>query len=547
LHRLRTILPFAGLSCAVLTCIVLSVVLTTGFDSGTKLRQFLLRLVLVTPALLWILRQRSQHDDGRHSDILIGPFFLIFGIIVIPISLYLRDGVYSADESAYRFQARIMRSLHAYAQAPPDAVLRQFAFKNEVRFQGRWFGKYPPGWPALLATLSWLLPDWLVSPALGLLLLWLVYKISRRIYPESVASIAVAFMACSPFFLFTCVGYLSHVACGVFVALATLSLLTSLETGRTRDFALTFAALGAASLIRPFTATCLGLVLASVLVWNLRNDRIQLYKVLALGVPMALVVISVLLYDNALLTGHFWKSPYALAGRSDLPPELQLSVSNIRRHAFIFTPVALARLELHSFPFVLALAVYAVIQEKSPRSLLLAMIPLSLVIGHMIFSGVSSDSFVGERYYFEAYFAVAILAAAGWEQLRQKWKPSQSAVRATILATASLTVYNYVYLTNAAIEYRQGYATIYETAERLPGEKLLIFMQPGNYFDPSHFNPNSPQWENSRVLFVLDPGDGKTRSLAASVLRRPVWIVMAYNPQTKRAIVKQQTEAAGAP
>lgn len=541
--RLRTILPFAVLSCAVLCCIVLSVVLTTGFDSGTKLRQLLLRVVLVTPALLWVLSQRSQHHDkGRKTKLLIGPSFLIFSFIVIPISWYIRDGIYSADESAYRFQAKTMRSLHAYAQAPPDAVRREFAFTHEVRFKGRWFGKYPPGWPALLATLSWLLPDWLVTPALGLLLLWLLYQISRRLYGERVASIAVALMACSPFFLFTCVGFMSHVACAVFVALATLSLFTSLATRRTRDFAFTFVALGVAFLIRPFTTACLGFVFASVLVWSLRNDRIQLYRVLAIGVPIALLVLSVLLYDNALLTDHFWKSPYALYGKSDLPPELRPSISNILRHAFTITPVSLARLELHSFPFVLVLATYAVTQERSRRSLLLVMIPLSLMIGHMMTSVVSSDSFVGERYYFEAYVAVVILAAAGWDQLCQKWKPSQSAARAAVLATACLTAYNCIYVAHAAVEFRQGYSTIYETAERLPGKRLLIFMEPGKYLNPCNFNPNPPQWQDARVLFAVDPGEERSRVLAASVLRRPVWFVMAYNPQTKSAIVKRQTE-----
>lgn len=532
-------LPFIALACAVLACIALSVAFTTGFDSGSKLRQLLLRLVLITPAVIWVLRQRGTQGSEPARKISLLPFFLIFIVVVIPLSWYLRDGVYSADESAYRFQARTLQSFHAYVQAPPAAVLKQFAFQNEVRFDGRWFGKYPPGWPALLAALGWILPEWMVSPVLGLILIWLVYKIAKRLYDERIATISAGLMACSPFFLFLAVGYLSHIACAVFVALATLSLLAALESGRTRDFALSCAALGVAFLIRPFTAVCLGAVWASVLTWSVGHRRIKLHTALMFGGLMGVIAASVLLYDNELLTGSLWKSPYALAARSDLPPELVFTFSNLLRNASTFTRAGLARTELHSVPFVLILAAYAVAKEKSRRSWLLAMAPVSLILGHMFFSDVSSDSFAGERYYFEAYFAVTILASVGWVRLCSEWKPSRWAIRAVIFAAACLTLYNYGYLTRAAIKYRRGYAAVYECAQQIPGERVLIFLQGGKLFTAPNFNPNSAGWQDSRVLFALDPGDSQSRNFAADILQRSRWFVIAYDPHTKSAIVKR--------
>ncbi|MBV8051772.1 MAG: glycosyltransferase family 39 protein, partial [Acidobacteriaceae bacterium] len=240
--------PYVLLSLSVIGCIALSIVFTTGYDSRTKLIQLALQTILVAPALLWVLRQTA---DGENSPtrLRVAPFFLLFAVIVVPISWRVRHGVYNGDESAYLFQAKIFRSFHAYAQRPRIEVQGEFAFKHHVMFKDRWFGKYPPGWPALLALLGSVLPYWLISPMLGLLLLWLVYEISRRLYDTRTGTVAVFLMACSPFFLFSCVGFMSHIACAVFVALATFSLLMSIRTHQSGYFVLMFAALAIAFLV----------------------------------------------------------------------------------------------------------------------------------------------------------------------------------------------------------------------------------------------------------------------------------------------------------
>jgi hypothetical protein len=150
-----------------------------------------------------------------------------------------------------------------------------------------------------------------------------------------------------------------------------------------------------------------------------------------------------------------------------------------------------------------------------------------------------SDSFVGERYHFEAYFGIIILAAAGWEELRARWKPSREAIVACVAACICLLVYQYVYVGQALIHFRHAYATIYETAEQLPGDRVLVFMDGSKYVDPHNFNPNSDQWQRERVLFAIDPGQPK-RSLAASILGRPDWYVLAYDDQARHTIVEQQ-------
>jgi len=533
-------MPFAALICGVVACIILSSAMTTGYDSQTKLRHLLLQLFLVLPGAVWVLRQRAETpSDSRKLPVL--PFFLLFTIAVFPLSWHVRDGIYNGDESAYLFSAKLFASLHAYAQAPPDTVRQDFSFVHHVIYQGRWFGKYPPGWPAILGALSILIPHWCVTPALGLLLLWLVYAISKRLYDEKTASLAVALMACSPYFLLMCIGYMSHVACAVLIALATLTLVIAFETRRVAHFAMMFAALSFAFLIRPFSAVCVGVVLVGSLVWDLRDDWRRLLKVSATGIISLSIASFILLYDNKVLTGRYWLSPYAMYLKSETVRELHPTVMNVIRYAVTITPVSLGRLALYSFPFILLLAVYAVIRERSRRCLLLLGIALSLIVGYTLTNAVPSDSFIGERYYFDVYFAIGILSAAGWEKLRRDWKPSPAAVRAVVLGLGCLTLYYYIYAAHATIQFRRGYYSVYRAAQETTDGRVLVFMAPSKYFDPHNYNPNPGDWEDARVLFVVDPGE-EGRASAASILKRPLWLVMSYDPNAERAVIKESAQ-----
>jgi hypothetical protein len=58
------------------------------------------------------------------------------------------------DESTYMFQARMLAAGHLYAPAPPHHEFFQFRFC--LQQWGRWFGIFPPGWPAVLAVGVWL-------------------------------------------------------------------------------------------------------------------------------------------------------------------------------------------------------------------------------------------------------------------------------------------------------------------------------------------------------------------------------------------------------
>ena len=121
-----------------------------------------------------------------------GVFYLIYALLVLFIALGMHQGIVGGDESSYLFQSRIFQNGRLAADAPPqltsDIVTyqKEFRFNHHVLYLGKWFSKYPPGWPAVLALGREVGLDWLVNPMLAGLILWAAYRISVLVFDETV-------------------------------------------------------------------------------------------------------------------------------------------------------------------------------------------------------------------------------------------------------------------------------------------------------------------------------------------------------------------------
>ncbi|MEZ4670012.1 MAG: hypothetical protein R3E39_19075 [Anaerolineae bacterium] len=100
------------------------------------------------------------------------------------------------DEVAYEFQAQTLTRGQAVIDSPVPA--RPFWKPFVVDQQGKRFGKYPLGWPALLAAGETAGQPWLVNAWLGVLTVALVYRLGREIYGADTGVLAAALMAFSP-------------------------------------------------------------------------------------------------------------------------------------------------------------------------------------------------------------------------------------------------------------------------------------------------------------------------------------------------------------
>ncbi len=114
------------------------------------------------------------------------------------------------DSLTYLFQAQTVARGDLWADAP---ILPEF-FKQEFLLvqNGRWFGKYPPGYPVVLALGVLLNAPWLINPLLASLTVPLLYQLGRRLVNDRIGLLAAGLMTLSPFFLFLSGSQMAHAA-----------------------------------------------------------------------------------------------------------------------------------------------------------------------------------------------------------------------------------------------------------------------------------------------------------------------------------------------
>src|SRR5690349_17994143 len=89
----------------------------------------------------------------------------------------LRQFPNSGDEYAYLIGAELIANGRLWVPSPePRAAFAINQFVND----GRFFPKYPPGWPALLAAGVRAHAPWLVNAVLGAAALVLTWRLARR-------------------------------------------------------------------------------------------------------------------------------------------------------------------------------------------------------------------------------------------------------------------------------------------------------------------------------------------------------------------------------
>jgi 4-amino-4-deoxy-L-arabinose transferase-like glycosyltransferase len=212
------------------------------------------------------------------------------------------------DEVAYLFQARTIAAGRLVAPAPARPEFFEMPFV--VVRDGQWFGKYPPGYPAVLALGVLAGQPWLVNPLLGALAVGLVYLLGRRLYGAPTGLLAAVLAVASPFFLLQAGSSMSHVACLVW-ALAFLLLFERARQGSPAAALLAGGALGALFLSRPLTAVGVGLPCALWAALDILQARRRLPDYLPTLLGLLPFVASLLAY-NLQTTGDPLRSAYEL-------------------------------------------------------------------------------------------------------------------------------------------------------------------------------------------------------------------------------------------
>jgi 4-amino-4-deoxy-L-arabinose transferase-like glycosyltransferase len=337
---------------------------------------------------------------------------VLFSALLMPLAFYLGLGRYQGDESAYLFEARCLANGHLSVVQPRAVPHKTLGFAHHLLINGRWSGKYPPGWPLLLSLATARKSEWLLNPALGLGLLLLTYWIGRRTFGQAEALSATTMLATSAFMLLNCLGFMSHVLCAVLLAFAVFCFTQSVRRSAGLNSSVYWAvgmlmSLSLAELVRPFTALCVGAALIAALFFGPEWKAIR--RFIGWMLAFSLLTALVMGFENYLLTGNPFQTAYSAYNNGQLK-EFSLNPADLLAALTRSTPVRLVDTASVSFPFILPLALYALWRRRRDRIVWgISFAFLSLVLGYLVQSD-DSDSPIGERYYFEGYFALALVA-----------------------------------------------------------------------------------------------------------------------------------------
>jgi hypothetical protein len=353
---------------------------------------------------------------------------LLLSLAAVAASYLVADRVFEQmphieDEMAYVWQAQLLAQGKVLLPSPPDPKSIMIPFV--VDYHGQRFGKYPPGWPLVLAMGMLLHRRAWVNPILAGLSVWLTYRLGQKLFGDRVALSAAALTLASPFFLLNSGSLLSH-PWALFLSLAFATAWLDAFPQRAagppaKRLAVPVAglSLGLLALTRPLTA--LGVALPFFvhgLFLLVRGDAVTRLRLLTVGLLAACVAALVPLWQFG-VTGDPWLNPYTLwwkydkigfgegFGRQAGGHSLYWAWVNLKASfdtgwgdflgwgtaSWLFLPFGLASL------------------GRNGRAWLAALVFPSIVLLYMAY-WIGSNLY-GPRYYYEGFYSVTLVSAAG--------------------------------------------------------------------------------------------------------------------------------------
>src|SRR5579884_2896106 len=197
----------------------------------------------------------------------------------------IRNAMLQPDEMSYRFQARILRTGHLRAPPLPGVgadgkTPAEVHFNHHIATPGGWSVMYPIGWPLVLAAGQALGASWLVTPLLGVLLIWLTFQLGRAVADEETGAAAAVLLFPCPFFFVCTSGDMPHAMAACMVAGATWALVDGLKHRSAGRCALGFLLIGLTLFVHPFTALGVSAGVGVALLVYLWRDRDILRRIM---------------------------------------------------------------------------------------------------------------------------------------------------------------------------------------------------------------------------------------------------------------------------
>ncbi|HWQ84367.1 MAG TPA: glycosyltransferase family 39 protein, partial [Anaerolineales bacterium] len=244
---------------------------------------------------------------------------ILLSLIAVVAAYFIAERIFEQiphleDEMAYVWQSKAFARGQLTVPTPPEP--KSFLVPFVVDYEGRRFGKYPPGWPALLAIGELVgLRGW-INPLLSGLGIWLTYRIGKKILGETVGLLAAGLTITSPLFLMNSGMLLSHPLGLVLTAGFCLSWLNAFwKPDHPRPWISTLigaVCLGWLAVTRPWTAVAVALPFAAHGLYLLIYSKWSTRRRLIAFILVTLAISALVPVWQKAVTGDFTLNPYTL-------------------------------------------------------------------------------------------------------------------------------------------------------------------------------------------------------------------------------------------
>jgi 4-amino-4-deoxy-L-arabinose transferase-like glycosyltransferase len=446
------------------------------------------------------------------------------------------------DEFANLWEAEVMADGKINVTSPEFP--RSFMVPFVVDYEGLRFGKYTPGWPAVLSFGVRLGVPWLVNALLAGAAAWLAYRLGSRFGGQAVGLLAALLVATSPMFLLLSASLMSHTL-GVFLTLAlTLGWLDGVVARplqprfpRALPVIVAGLSLGLLTVTRPLTAVGVGLPFGIHGAWLLvSGDRRARRAVLSAG-ALALVIAGLLLIWQWELTGDALRNPYTLwwpYDRIGFGPGYGVAEGgHTLNQARINTKFNLrvGQHDLYGWPYlswIFAPIGLLALRKRADAWLLAGLLP-SLVL---VYAAYWVGAWVyGPRYYVEALGAFSVLSAAGiaplagWLGTRGTSRLRSLSVSAVVLVLLALNVGFYLpaRLQQMTGLYGMNLASRNQLQAVAPANALVIVHPANSWTEYGTLLTLTPPFAESELLLAYTRGSEQDLHLAQTYADRPAF------------------------
>jgi len=407
------------------------------------------------------------------SGYLLGIILFAAAAIIFINQYAFLDFPNSADEYSYQIMAQTFLKGKLSVPSPP---LKEFFDFIHVINDGKFYGKYSPGWPFFLMFGFFIRIPMIVNLIFSMSAIIVVFFMAKEIFSERMAKGAIALMAISPYVLFNGATYYSQPSVLFFFSLFTYLFMKGSASKNPRYYLAQGTLLGIIFNIRQFDAVIIGSCFFVYEVANVMTKKKLLREMIRDMTLIAgpLLMLSVIFFFyNFVQTGDSLLSTYMKYDPND---RLGFNTSGLNSFSWairynIFIRLFFLNLWIPFCLFILPAAFILSRKEERANVILLLLIPFAYVCGYFFFAVFECNSY-GPRYLYPASFAVFILAAFGLERIYLWRKTLKFAMIPVIFLSIALTSI-YVFLIHERTVERMA---VYSEVDRLKITNAVVFL-----------------------------------------------------------------------